>query len=119
MGAPGGRSPGGIELSGQKKLKFYAGVVRPRGKVITLQVDWFNQENTARFYRKLRAKLGGWRIDVVQDQARWHRGREVRQTVKQTQIHEHVLPSYSPELNAAEPFIRWVKELLDVNTCWR
>lgn len=90
----------------------------PLGKVITLQVDWFNQQNTARFYRKLRAVLRGWRIDVVRDQAPWHRGAEVRETAVETWIHEPELPAYSPELHAAEPWIRWLKESVDDNICW-
>ena len=103
---------------GKKKLRFYVAVVRPLGGVITLQVDWFNQENTARFLEKIRSKLEGYRIDLVWDSAPWNRGPIVRDALGRDRIHSQRLPAYSPEMNAAEPWIKWVKEVLSENTCW-
>ncbi len=103
---------------GKKKLRFYVAVVRPLGRVITLKVDWFNQENTARFLEKIRSKLGGYRIDLVWDSAPWNRGPIVRDALVRERIRSHRLPAYSPEMNAAEPWIKWVKEVLSENTCW-
>jgi transposase len=101
-----------------KKLLFYVAVVRPLGKVIPLVVDWFDQYHTAQFLDKLRARLPGWRLDVVWDRASWHRGDAVRKALQSHRLHSHKLPPYSPEMNAAEPWIGWVKETLSVNTCW-
>ena len=101
-----------------KKLMFYVAVVRPLGKVITLVVDWFDQHHTAQFLDKVRAKLAGWRLDVVWDRASWHGGDAVRKTLQRNRLHSHKLPPYSPEMNAAEPWIGWVKETTSVNTCW-
>jgi len=103
---------------GKKKLSFYVAVVRPSGQIISLQVKTFNGENTARFLSKIRAKLSGYRIDGVFDQASHHKGDAVRGALEQTHIHRHFLPSYSPMMNAAEQWIRWVKEALSYNICW-
>ena len=103
---------------GKKKLSFYVAVVRPLGQIISLQVKTFNGENTARFLKKIRAKLSGYRIDGVLDQASHHKGEVVREALEQTRIHRHFLPPYSPKMNAAEQWIRWVKEALSYNICW-
>lgn len=104
--------------SKKEKLLFYVVVVRPLGKVITMITDWFNQENTAVFLDKVRNKLKGWRIDLVWDRATSHRGHNVREALKRTRIHEHKLPPYSPEMDAAEYWIGWAKEQLSANYCW-
>lgn len=103
---------------GKKKLSFYVAVVRPLGQIISLQVKTFNGESTARFLRKIRAKSSGYRIDGIFDQASHHKGDAVREALEQTRIHRHFLPSYSPKMNAAEQWIRWVKEALSYNICW-
>ena len=96
--------------SKKEKILFYTAVVRPMEKVITMMTDWFNREKTADFLDKLRNKLKGWRIDIVWDRARF--------ALNKNRIHEHKLPPYSPEMNAAESWIRWAKETLSVNYCW-
>jgi len=103
---------------GKEKLRFYVAVVRPLGRVITLIVDWFNQQNTARFLEKIRRELRGYRIDLIWDSAPWNRGAIVRDALERNRIRSHRLPAYSPEMNAAEPWIRWAKEVLSENTCW-
>ena len=103
---------------GRRKLLFYVAIVRPLGKVITWVTDWFDGAHTACFLDKLRQKLKGWRIDLVWDRASWHRGTEVEEALTRNRLHSHKLPPYSPEMNAAEPWIRWAKETLSANTCW-
>lgn len=93
-------------------------MVRPLGRVITLIVDWFNQQNTARFLEKQRRELRGYRIDLVWDSAPWHRGAIVREALERYRLRSHRLPAQSPKMNAAEPWIKWVKEVLSENTCW-
>jgi len=92
--------------------------VRPLGKVITMITNWFNQEYTAAFLDKVRKKLKGWRIDLVWDRASSHRGPAMREALESTRIHVHWLPPYSPEMNAAEYWIRWAKETMSFNYCW-
>jgi transposase len=104
---------------GKKKILFYSAVVRPLGKVITQQVDRFTSKNSARFLRKLRDQLAGYRIDLVWDNGPWHNGRLVQKAISQTHVHEHRLPAYSPMMNAAEYFIRWAKEVVSYNFCWK
>jgi len=103
---------------GKKKISFYVAVVRPLGKVITLLVDKFNQAATSKFLYKLRSILRGWRIDLVWDRATWHKGSLVDEALRENNIHLHLLPAYSPQMNAAESWIRWSKEALSYNTCW-
>lgn len=104
---------------GKKKILFYSAVARPVGKVITMQVDRFNQKLTAKFLYKIRKELPGCRIDIVWDNAPWHGGRSVQQALSKTKIREHRLPPYSPQMNACEYFIRWAKEILSYNFCWK
>lgn len=103
---------------GKKKLSFYVAVVRPLGKIITLQVKKFHQQNTARFLKKIRTCLPGYHIDAVWDNAPYHQGNIIQEIQKETNIHVHHLPSYSPHMNAAEQWIRWAKETLSYNICW-
>ncbi|RLD03275.1 MAG: hypothetical protein DRI56_12745, partial [Chloroflexota bacterium] len=65
--------PAEIDTSspGKKKIWFCAAVIRPWGAVITMQVDRFNQKNTAKFLAKIRKKLPGRRLDLVIDNAPW------------------------------------------------
>jgi transposase len=104
---------------GKKKLSFYVAVIRPLGRVLTLPVKSFCQENTARFLAKIRAALPGYRLDAVWDGASHHQGALVEQTLQRQKIHGHPLPAYSPNMNAAEPWIRWIKEILSYNLCWQ
>nr|WP_244432566.1 transposase [Desulfocurvibacter africanus] len=102
-----------------KKTLFYTAVIRPRGKVVTMQVKRFDQNTTARFLKKLRRSLPSYRIDMVWDNAPWHRSQAVRDELQASRIREHRLPAYSPQMNACEYFIRWAKETLSYNYCWQ
>lgn len=104
---------------GKKKILFYSAVVRPLGKVITMQVDRFFHGHTARFIRKIRGCLPAYRIDLIWDGAPWHKGRSVQEALSSCRIRPHRLPGYSPKMNAAEYFIRWTKEVLAYNFCWK
>jgi transposase len=101
------------------KLLFYVAVVRPLGRVITMLCTWFPQETTAKFLAKLRRCLRHRRIDLVLDNARHHQGTMVEEALAHYRIEPHRLPPYSPELNAAEPWIGWAKQDLSANTCWQ
>lgn len=103
---------------GKKKLSFSVAGVRPVGKIITLQVKKFHQKNTVRFLRKIRACLPGYHIDAIWDNAPYHQGTIMKEMQKETHIHVHQVPSYSPKMNAAEQGIRWAKETLSYNICW-
>ena len=104
---------------GKKKIWFCAALIRPWGAVITMQVDRFDQKNTAKFLAKIRKKLPGRRLDLVIDNAPWHNGRLVQQALAANRLREHRLPPYSPKMNACEYFIRWAKSVLSYNWCWK
>ena len=101
------------------KLLFYVAVVRPLGRVITMLCTWFTPETTARFLRKIRRCLRGVRIDLVMDNAPHHQGVIVAEALARHHIIAHRLPPYSPQMNAAEPWIGWAKAVLSANTCWQ
>ncbi|MBF0524957.1 MAG: IS630 family transposase [Deltaproteobacteria bacterium] len=103
---------------GKKKILFYAAVVRPLGKVFSMQVDRFTQHQSIHFLLKIKEKLPGYRIDLVWDNASWHNTKKVQAAIVKMKIHEHRLPPYSPKMNACEYFIRWSKEVLSYNYCW-
>jgi transposase len=84
-----------------------------------MQVKRFNQKNTAKFIYKIRDQFPGYRIDLVCDNAPWHNGKLVKKALAKTRIREHRLPPYSPQMNASEYFIRWSKEILSYNFCWK
>src|SRR6266511_4533077 len=58
-----------------------------------------------------------WSSDVCSSDL--HKGPEVEQALAQHRIEGHRLPSYSPQMNAAEPWIGWATEVLSANTCWQ
>jgi hypothetical protein len=101
------------------KLFFSVAVVRPVGRVLTMLCPWFSQEMTATFLAKRRQRLGKRRIDVVMDHAPYHKGAVVEAALARDQIRAHPLPPYSPEMNAADAWIRWAQEDLSANTCWQ
>ena len=98
---------------------FYVAVVRPVGSVITMLCPWVSQELTAKGLAKRRRRLGKGRLDVVLDKAPQHQGPIVEEAVTRYQIVAHRLPPYSPEMNAAEAWIRWAQEDLSANICWQ
>ena len=102
----------------REKICFYVAVVRPMGLVITSIVDWFDQETTALFLDKIRATLPGWRIDLLWDGSKYHQGEIVTEALDQNRVHLHPIPPYSPKMNAAEYWIRWVKTDVSYNYCW-
>ena len=62
-----------------------------------------NAENITYFFESLLMKYPTGTVNVILDQARYHRCEEVRQWVKQhPRIKLHYLPPYSPNLNAIE-----------------
>ena len=85
---------------------------------MSMRTTWFNQRQSARFIERLRKRFPGYRVDLIWDNAPWHRGQTVSLALEKHRIHEHRLPPYSPELNACEPLIRWHKEVLSYNWCW-
>jgi hypothetical protein len=101
------------------KLLFYVAVVRPLGRVITMLCTWFTQEATAKFFAKLRRGLKDQPIDLVYDNAPHHKGAIVEEALVHCRLQPHRLPPYSPQMNAAEPWIGWSKEVLSANTCWQ
>jgi transposase len=94
-------------------------VVRPNGRVIMMLCNWCSQEATVRFLAKLRRCLGREGIDLVWDNAPHHHGPRVQQALVQYRIKSHPLPPYSPEMHAAEAWIRWVKEALSATIGWQ
>jgi transposase len=101
------------------KLLFYVAVVRPLGRVMTMLCTWFTPETTAQFLGKVRRCLRGMRIDLVLDNAPHHQGPIVEEALARYQIIAHRLPPYSPQMNAAEPWIGGAKAVLSANTCWQ
>jgi transposase len=105
--------------SKRAKLLFYVAVVRPLGVVLTMLCAWFTQATTAQFLAKIRRRLRRVRIDLIYDNAPHHKGAVVEQALARHRMEPHRLPPYSPQLNAAEPWIGWVKAVLSANTCWQ
>jgi transposase len=101
------------------KVLFYVAVVRPPGMVITMLCTWFDQATTAKFLGKVRRRLRGRHIDLILDNASHHKGTVVEEALAHHRIEAHPLPAYSPQMNGAEQWIRWAKEVLSANICWQ
>jgi transposase len=101
------------------KLRFDVAVVRPLGRVITRLWAGFTPETTAQFLAKVRRGLRGVRIDLVMDHAPHHQGTIVEEALARGRMIAHRVPPYSPQMNAAEPWIGWAKAVLSANTCWQ
>jgi hypothetical protein len=43
----------------------------------------------------------------------------VEEALAHCRIIVHRFPPYSPQMNAAEPWIGWAKAVLSANTCWQ
>jgi transposase len=98
---------------------FYVAVIRPLGVVLTMLCAWFTQTTTAQFLAQIRRRLRSARIDLIYDHAPHHKGVKVEEALARHRIEPHRLPPYSPQMNAAEPWIGWAKEALSANTCWQ
>jgi hypothetical protein len=95
-------------------MLFYAAVVRPMGRVITMLCPRFTQQASAKCFAKIRRRLRDRLIDLVYDNA----PRTIVENALvhyRLQLHRH--PPCSPEMNAAEPWIGWSKEALSASSC--
>jgi hypothetical protein len=101
------------------KLLFYVAVVRPLGRVITMMGPWLTQEATAKFLAKIRRTLKGEPVDLIYDNAPHHKGPIVEEALVRHHLHRPHLPPYSPQMNAAEPWIGWSKEVLSAHYGWQ
>src|SRR5262249_15569362 len=76
-------------------LWFDVAVVRPLGLVLTMLGAWLTQATTAQFLAKIRRRLPGIRIDLIDDHAPYHQGVEVDHALALHRIEPHRLPPYS------------------------
>jgi transposase len=67
-------------------------------------VPWFNTTTFLTFLDQLLSKYKGRKIHLILDNAKYHKGPEVRKWLegKEDRIELHYLPPYSPEFNATE-----------------
>jgi hypothetical protein len=59
------------------------------------------------------------RIDLVMDHAPHHQGVIVEEALARGHIIAHRVAPYSPQMNAAAPWIGWAKAVWSANTCWQ
>lgn len=101
------------------KLLCYVAVVRPLGRVITRLCTWFTPEATAQVLAKVRRCLRGMRSALVMENAPHHQGVIVEEALARCRMIAPRFPPYSPQMNAAEPWIGGAKAVLSANTCWQ
>lgn len=67
-------------------------------------VPWFNTTTFLTFLDQLLSRHKGKKIHLILDNAKYHKGPEVRRWLKgkENRIELHYLPPYSPEFNATE-----------------
>jgi DDE superfamily endonuclease len=89
------------------------------GRVITRLCTWFTQEATATCCANIRRGLKEHPIDLIYDNAPHHQGAVVAEAWVRHRLHGQPLPPYSPQMNAAEPWIGWSTEGLSAHECWQ
>ncbi len=93
-----------IKTTGSKTRINITGAVNIESRaILTSNYDKIDTGSTIDFFKKIRSKYPEAKtINVVLDQASYHRSKEVKKYIETTNIKLHYLPPYSPNLNPIE-----------------
>lgn len=84
-------------------------------------IKWIsgNTEGFLKILQKILVRFEGKVIDLWVDNASWHKGRRVREFIRETNgLFLHYLPPYHPELNMQEGLWKRVRYEETSNTCY-
>jgi transposase len=77
-------------------------------------LSWQNQEEVIKALRKLKTYYPGKKICLVWDNARWHKGKSIRQELKTgrslADLHLISFPPYAPDTNPQEHVWKYVRD---------
>lgn len=100
----------------QKRVNIIGAINLVTHQVVHQQVDWVNFESLKVFAEKLctenpKAKT----INLILDNAGYHKSKEFTDFIKTTKIKVHYLPPYSPNLNPIERLWKVMREKITYN----
>ena len=84
------------------------------GKCHLHSLAWQNQEEIIKALKKLKRQYSGKRICLVWDNARWHKGKKLRQELRRKgslkNFHLISFPPYAPDTNPQEHIWKYAKD---------
>lgn len=106
-----------IKINRNKINQSYFGTLNlGTGKAHTIRLPWQNQEEIIKALTKLLKFYPNKNICILWDNAKWHKGKELRKLLGKGQPFERIhlinLPPYSPDCNPEELVWKFGKELV-------
>lgn len=106
-----------LKVSKEKINQSYFGALNLKnGKERLVRMNWQNQEEILKALSVLLPSYPDQRVCLLWDNARWHKGKEIRQALGRGGILERLhlinFPPYSPDLNPQEQVWKFGKELI-------
>ena len=104
-----------IKISREKINQSYFGTLNlASGKASTVRLDWQNQEEIIKALKEILKSHRDKNICLLWDNARWHKGKELRKLLGKGQPFERLhlinFPPYSPDCNPEELVWKFGKE---------
>lgn len=100
-----------------KERQSYFGALNMRtGRHDLIPLSWQNTGTMIEALRELSKRYRGKKLLIVWDNARWHRGKELRELLGKGKEFEHIrfiwLPPYAPDKNPEEHVWKYGKEVI-------
>jgi len=104
-----------LKVSRSKDYQSFLGSLNLKsGQCHLHSLSWQNQEEVIKALRKLKKQYPGKRICLVWDNARWHKGKKIREELKKggclTPFHLINFPPYAPDTNPQEHVWKYAKD---------
>ena len=100
----------------QKRVNLIAGINLADHHVEYAEAKWINGESIEAFLKQLiNAKPAAKKIQIIWDNAGYHKSQAIRDFVETTNIELHFLPPYSPNLNPIERLWKIMHEQVTYN----
>lgn len=106
-----------LKINQEKINQSYFGALNLKnGKAHLVRLKWQNQEEILKALASLLLDYSNKRICLLWDNARWHKGKDIRQALSKGQALERLhlinFPPYSPDLNPQELVWKFGKGLI-------
>lgn len=106
-----------IKINRQKVNQSYFGALNLKnGKAHTVRLNWQNQEEIIKALRQILKLYPDKNICILWDNAKWHKGKDLRKLLGKGQLFERIhlinFPPYSPDCNPEELVWKFGKELI-------
>jgi transposase len=100
----------------QKRINIIGAINLKTHQVEYQKVDWVNADSIKTFLRQLQtANPHSENIHLIWDNAGYHKSKEIRAFIENTNINLHFLPPYSPNLNPIERLWKIMHEEVTYN----